>query len=135
MKDEPGSGRPHRKWYALGCGVIVLSVFALPFSWWLRAKNAAQDVLDELEPRFQKSRDAYDALLERYEDIYGEYGFYDSVHALKGTVNHQYLVLDQAMSFLAMANYLEGGVVRSLFHRDPVGQKVQALLAEEVFSI
>ena len=74
-------------------------------------------------------------MLSRYPEIYGEYGFYDSVDVTKGTINHQYLVLDQAMSFLAIANYLKDGVVRKRFHSDPVGRGGEALLKEEAFSI
>ncbi|OGX04168.1 MAG: hypothetical protein A3G87_08985 [Omnitrophica bacterium RIFCSPLOWO2_12_FULL_50_11] len=74
-------------------------------------------------------------LLSRYEDLYGEYGFYDSVHALKGRVNHQYLMLDQAMIFMAITNYLQDGVIQKYFHSDPIGQEVNALLEEEKFSI
>lgn len=74
-------------------------------------------------------------LLSHYADLYGEYGFYDSVHVLKGRVNHQYLMLDQAMIFLAIANYLKNGVIQKYFHSDPIGREVKALLAEEKFSI
>lgn len=74
-------------------------------------------------------------LLSRYPDIYGEYGFYDSVDTGKGIVNHQYLVLDQGMSFIAIANFLRSGVIQNYFHADPVGKKSEALLQEEAFSI
>ena len=70
-----------------------------------------------------------------FPDIYGEYGFYDSADVLKGTVNYQYLALDQAMSFLAIANYLQGGAVRKRFHSDPIGKEGEGLLKEEAFSI
>jgi len=74
-------------------------------------------------------------ILSRYPEIYGEYGFYDSVDVTKETVNHQYLMLDQAMSFLAIANYLQDGVIRKRFHSDPIGQQGEVLLKEETFSI
>jgi hypothetical protein len=74
-------------------------------------------------------------MLKRYPDIYGEYGFYDSVDTVKGTVNYQYLALDQGMSFLAIANYVKDGIMRERFHRDPVGRDAEILLTEEKFSI
>ncbi|MBI1977783.1 MAG: DUF3131 domain-containing protein [Candidatus Omnitrophica bacterium] len=74
-------------------------------------------------------------MLSKYPEIYGEYGFYDSVDASKGLVNPQYLVLDQGMSFLAIANYLKQGGIRKRFHSDPIGKAVEALLKEEVFDI
>ncbi|MBI4358948.1 MAG: DUF3131 domain-containing protein [Candidatus Omnitrophica bacterium] len=74
-------------------------------------------------------------MLSRYADIYGEYGYYDSVDVLKGTVNQQYLALDQGMSFLAIANFAADGTIRNRFHSDPIGQKAAELLKEEEFSI
>ena len=70
-------------------------------------------------------------MLARYKGIYGEYGFYDSVNVLKNEVNHQYLMLDQAMSFLAAANYLKDGVIRKRFHSDPIGKAGELLLKDE----
>ena len=74
-------------------------------------------------------------MLSRYPDLYGEYGYYDSVDVLKGIVNHQYLALDQAMSFLAITEYLTNGSIRRRFHSDPVGKKAELLLKDEKFSI
>ncbi|MBI4367963.1 MAG: DUF3131 domain-containing protein, partial [Candidatus Omnitrophica bacterium] len=74
-------------------------------------------------------------MLLRYPGIYGEYGFYDAVDLSNGAVNPQYLALDQAMSFLAMANYLKDGAVRKRFHADPVGKQGEELLKEEIFSL
>ena len=74
-------------------------------------------------------------MLTQHSDIYGAYGFYDSVLVKKGVVNHQYLLLDQGMSFLAIANYLSDGLLQKRFHQDPVGRKTRALLGREEFSI
>ncbi len=74
-------------------------------------------------------------MLSHYPDIYGEYGFYDSVDVLKETVNHQYLALDQAMSFLAIANDVKNGTIRNRFHSDSIGKNGEAVLKEETFSI
>jgi hypothetical protein len=71
-------------------------------------------------------------LAETY-DAYGEYAFYDAVDTKTGGVAHAYLTLDQAMSFIAMANYLKHGCVQKRFAADPIAQRVLPLLAEEDF--
>jgi|GEM_PF-432609 len=65
--------------------------------------------------------------------MYGEYGFYDSIQVKTGKVNTQYLALDQGMSFLAIANYLEQGYIQKLFQQDEIGQKALELLKKESF--
>ncbi len=65
--------------------------------------------------------------------IYGEYGFYDSIQIKTSKVNTQYLALDQGMSFLAMANFLEDNYIQKLFQQDPIGQKAAALWEKEAF--
>lgn len=65
--------------------------------------------------------------------MYGEYGFYDSIQVKTGKVNTQYLALDQGMSFLAMANFLEDNYIQKLFQKDPIGQKAEALWKQEKF--
>lgn len=66
-------------------------------------------------------------------DIYGEYGFYDSITFPNGKVNTQYLALDQGMILIPIANYLKKGVIQEYFHKDPVGKKIRDLLGEEDF--
>ena len=65
--------------------------------------------------------------------IYGEYGFYDSITFPSKRINTQYLVLDQGMVLIPIANYLKKGVIQEYFHKDPVGKKVQELLGKEDF--
>ncbi len=65
--------------------------------------------------------------------MYGEYGFYDSIQMKNMKVNTQYLALDQGMSFLAIANFLEGNYIQKLFHQDEIGQKAAALWKNEKF--
>ena len=72
------------------------------------------------------------ALAERYP-IYGEYGFYDAVDPKTGEVAHAYLTLDQAMSFVAMANYLKDGCTQKRFAADPIAQRALPILAGEDF--
>ena len=69
--------------------------------------------------------------LKGYEKIYGEYGFYDSVNVKSGRVNTQYLVLDQGMILVAIANYLRQGAIQNHFHRDEIAQKAEKLLVRE----
>lgn len=71
-------------------------------------------------------------MLELYP-IYGEYGFYDAVHVESGVVSTKYLCLDQAMSFIALNNYLNNGAIRKRFMSDPIAEKVKDLLTEEKF--
>jgi len=71
-------------------------------------------------------------MVRRY-DIYGEFGFYDSVNPVSGKVAYSYLALDQAMLFLAVANRLTGGYLRDLFEADPFIRPALPLLSEERF--
>lgn len=71
-------------------------------------------------------------LLE-FENIYGEYGFYDAVNLKNKRVNTQYLALDQGMILVALNNYLNNGAIQERFHADPVGQNIEDLLVKESF--
>jgi hypothetical protein len=71
-------------------------------------------------------------LAERY-DVYGEYGFYDAVDPSSGEVAHAYLALDQAMTFIAAANYLTGGAIQHRFAADPIAQRALPVLGAERF--
>jgi hypothetical protein len=66
-------------------------------------------------------------------NIYGEYGFYDSIIFPSERVNPQYLALDQGMILIPIANYLKNGVIQEYFHKDPVGKKAKEMLEEERF--
>jgi len=71
-------------------------------------------------------------LAQRY-DVYGEFGFYDSVDPKTGEVANAYLSLDQGMLFLALANHLKDGLVQKLFAADPIAQRALPILADEDF--
>ncbi len=71
-------------------------------------------------------------LATRY-DVYGEFGFYDSVDPKTGEVATAYLSLDQGMLFLALANHLRDGLVQKLFAADPIAKKALPILADEDF--
>lgn len=73
------------------------------------------------------------AIASRY-DAYGEFGLYDAVDPASGNVAHAYLSLDQAMSFVALANHLKDGCVQKRFAADPIASAVLPMLAEEDFS-
>jgi hypothetical protein len=71
-------------------------------------------------------------LAARY-DVYGELGLYDSVDPTTGAVAHAYLMLDQAMLFLALANHLDGHVIQTLFVSDPIVQRALPVVTSEHF--
>jgi len=71
-------------------------------------------------------------LAARY-DLYGEFGFFDSVDPRSGRVANAYLVLDQAMLFIALANHLDDGVMQKRFAADPIAARALSILADEDF--
>jgi hypothetical protein len=71
-------------------------------------------------------------LVARY-DVYSELGFFDSVDPTTGDVAHAYLMLDQAMLFLALANHLDDHVVQTLFTSDPIVQRALPVIGAEHF--
>lgn len=71
-------------------------------------------------------------LTRRYE-IYGDFGFYDAVDPHSGAVAHKYLVLDQAMLFLALANHLKPHCIQQHFAADPIGRNGLSILQGEQF--
>jgi hypothetical protein len=71
-------------------------------------------------------------LAEQY-DAYGQYGFYDAIDPRSGAVAHGYLALDQAMIFIAAANYLTDGRIQRGFATDPIAQRALPVLGAERF--
>ncbi len=63
--------------------------------------------------------------------IYGEYGFYDALKLKSGKVAYRYLALDQAMSFLGLANALNPGKLHARFHSDPIVKNGEHILSAE----
>lgn len=72
--------------------------------------------------------------LKRF-DMYGKYGFLDSVNVETGEVTNAYLALDQGMTMISIVNYLKDGVIRDYFHQDQIGKSPEDLLMKETFSI
>ena len=66
-------------------------------------------------------------------DIYGDFGFFDSVDPRTGSVANAYLVLDQAMLFIALANHLDDGVMQKRFAADPIAARALSILSDEDF--
>jgi len=73
------------------------------------------------------------AMLEKFPDIYGPYGFYDAVDVTRNRVTEQYLALDEGMILVALTNHLKNGSIRNRFRRDPIGKNGEMLLTEEHF--
>jgi hypothetical protein len=66
-------------------------------------------------------------------EIYGEYGFYDSLNLRNQKAVLQYLALDQGMTLVALCNYLKKDAIKEKFHKDPIAKKAEDLLSKESF--
>ena len=71
-------------------------------------------------------------MIEKF-NAYGEYGFYDAINPKTGKVATKYMCLDQAMSLIALNNYLNNGAIRKRFHADPIAKNAEELLKVENF--
>ena len=71
--------------------------------------------------------------IARRYPAYGDFGFYDAVDPKTGAVAPVYLTLDQAMTFLAVANRLCDGCVQRHFAADPIAATALAVLRTERF--
>ena len=58
------------------------------------------------------------------------FGFRDSVNWKNGEVSDLYLILDQSMLFLSLANYVHDGVLWKLFDQDPMVQHGKAVIRD-----
>jgi hypothetical protein len=66
-------------------------------------------------------------------DVWGDWGFYDAVDPMTGAVARSYLTLDQAMTFIALANHLCRGCLQQRFATDPIIARVLPVVAAEDF--
>ena len=66
-------------------------------------------------------------------DVWGEWGMYDAVDPTTGAVARSYLTLDQAMTFLALANHLCQGCLQRRFAADPMVARALPVIAAERF--
>jgi hypothetical protein len=71
--------------------------------------------------------------LARRYDVYGEYGFYDSVAPRSGEVAYQYLALDQAMILISVANTLKDHCIQKRFASDPIAERALSIIGDEDF--
>jgi hypothetical protein len=67
------------------------------------------------------------------KDLYGEYGFYDSVNVRTGKNSPRFLALDQGMTLVALANHLKNGSVRNRFMAHRLMKEQVGLLANESY--
>ncbi len=66
-------------------------------------------------------------------DVWGDWGFYDAVDPATGAVARSYLTLNQAMTFIALANHLCRGCVQQRFAADPIVQPALPVIGAERF--
>jgi hypothetical protein len=71
--------------------------------------------------------------LVKHYDVYGDFGFYDAVVPETGEVSRAYLMLDQAMTFLALVNHLRDGAIQRAFQSDPAVARMLPVVAVERF--
>jgi cyclic beta-1,2-glucan synthetase len=72
--------------------------------------------------------------------LYGEYGFFEAVdfsrqrqrEGERGVIVHAYMVHHQAMGFLALDNFLNGGAIKRRFHADARVRATEPLLYERI---
>jgi len=74
------------------------------------------------------------AKLERDFDVYGQWGFRDSVNVDTGTVADWYLSLDQGMVMAAIGNHLGDDVLRRAFVTPRLEGRLRPLMAIERFA-
>ena len=72
-------------------------------------------------------------LAEDFPDMYGDWGFRDSVNVDTGTVSDFYLSLDQGIIMAAIGNALASDVLRDAFATKDVRQALQPLMSIEEF--
>lgn len=59
-----------------------------------------------------------------------QFGFVDAIDISSGRITDNYLMLDQSMLFLSLANYLDDGAVRRWFQSDPMVQRGRQLIVD-----
>ena len=64
---------------------------------------------------------------------YTDWGFYDAVDPRSGAVARAYLSLDQAMAFIAAANWLTDGRIQTHFAADAIVQRALSVIRAERF--
>jgi hypothetical protein len=73
------------------------------------------------------------ALADRFPDMYGKWGFRDSVNVQTKAVSGSYLSLDQGMIMASLGNYLGGDVLRKAFAGPDMEHKLRPVIGIEQF--
>lgn len=72
--------------------------------------------------------------LQQDFDVYGPWGFWDSVNVDTGEVSYQVLALDQGMIMLAIGNALRNDRLQDYFSNGMIEEAMRPLIAMEVFT-
>jgi len=72
-------------------------------------------------------------LIEKYPEIFTQYGFFDAVNVKNGKIAKTYLCLDQCMILISICNYLKGNEITDIFHRSKYVKPAERLLKIEEF--
>jgi len=72
--------------------------------------------------------------LRQHFDIYGRWGFWDSVNVSTGEVAHTVLALDQGMIMAALGNALRNDRMQYYFTHGKIEQTIRPLLEMEEFT-
>jgi hypothetical protein len=100
--------------------------------WWVVTPHASALAIEYYPRHVIKNLHRLDKMGMRQPLNGGNYGFRDSIDLKTGKVDDRYLSLDQAMLFLSITNYLENGLVRNNYAKDPFVQKGFKLLASRI---
>jgi hypothetical protein len=73
------------------------------------------------------------ALADRFPDMYGKWGFRDSVNVQTGKVSGSYLSLDQGMIMAALGNWLGGDILRKAFSSPSYERALRPVIGIEQF--
>jgi hypothetical protein len=74
------------------------------------------------------------ASLQHDFNIYGKWGFRDSVNVQTGTVSNSYLSLDQGIIMAAIGNAIGGDMLRHAFATETFEQALQPVISMEAFN-
>ena len=110
---EAPDGKSYLGWGGMRLDVITPHASVLAIGYY---PSEAVENLKELESRGM--RPVYESGGKKYD-----FGFTDSYDIHSSTCSKNYLLLDQGMLFLSLANYLDKDVVRESFGASPLGKK------------
>lgn len=115
---EAPDGKSYIGWGSMKMNVIT------PHASILAIEYFSQNTLDNLKALERNG------VRPKYKDKEGnmyDFGFTDSYDVNSKKASRHYLILDQGMIFLSLANYLYDDVVRESFNSHPLGRRVNEL--------